>query len=1159
MARIGSESGSTGPSNAQETLSFKAEGQERIELPSSDFIADAKMTREGDDLILQTPNGETAVIEGYFSADPAPLLQSADGATLTPNLVDAFSRSSMEFAANNSASDESPVGAVEEVKGNATVTRADGTVETVTIGTPIYQGDIVETDASGAVNIVFIDETSMAVSENARLAIDEYTFDPATESGTTNFSVLRGLFVFTSGLIGRDDPDDVSIDTPVGSIGIRGTVIAGEINPSGESTITVLEGAIVVTNGNMESVLSEQFQTVRLSGFDEPMHDMGVVPANDIGTRFNSIGDVNPSLFTTINDAAKEQGPTQQNQPSTNDQPVNEPQSQQEQTQETAPVADTAPPVAMPPSPMDTGIATLDGSSTGLPSQNTVTGQPSAAPPAPDNTSSSTSGTETPPPSTQSNTITATPPSPSVADNLPPPPPVNGGTATTPPAISFTGGVFTDITESNTVIGRLSSGLTGLTISSPHFTIVTDATGANVVLNSAGETALNNSLDVTQLGSFTITGQTADGQTITRTFGTTVVDAHDSNSRIDLNGSASAQKFAMISDTLNNNIGFTITSLGDVNNDGFDDFAFSNDTTGGGNNHIYRIYGGDGVLPSGNVVGYPGMNTLTNPTSPSGIDQTVIAGAGDFNGDGVEDYVIGQYQNGSFGNIAIVGGSTGASPGNITFTGSGSAGASLGYSVDGIGDFNNDGYADVVAGAPTSGTTGAAYLISGRSDWNTDINIASPGVNGAQTIIGDPSSSFGSSVTGIGDFNGDGFSDFAIGAPSENGNTGAVRLYYGNDANSATASGYMFYGDPGDALGEEMTGLGDINGDGRSDLMVAGAGNIGKIYFGMDGFAGVSDIELNISPSYTLTGGGSVGDFNGDGFDDFALSLGNSTSTHAYVVFGKDSWTGTIDLAFLKDPDNAMEIQYAGANNASGLEINSIGDINGDGYDDFAMGVPDANGGAAGNGGVAIVYGRNTGGVTDGAVTATADHQALVGTSTGNTLANGTAVNDYVDVSMRGGAGNDIFTLYNGGFREIDGGSQLSAGFDRILIKNNLDFTDIDFEKISGIEALQYGNANLTMTLTMENLFNLLKSSDTGSLRIDTSNTGSILNLDATSVTGTGAATTPGNTNIVNALNEMGNGAVHETTSDLAGYRQFSIGGYDLYITENVNMAVNVV
>src|SRR5690606_2307955 len=113
--------------------------------------------------------------------------------------------------------------------------------------------------------------------DNARLAIDEYVFDPATQSGENNFSVLRGVFVFTSGLIGREDPDDVKIETPVGSIGIRGTTIMGHINPDGDSQITVVEGAIVVTNGQGEQTLSQQFETVKLGGFNDPMGEASVL------------------------------------------------------------------------------------------------------------------------------------------------------------------------------------------------------------------------------------------------------------------------------------------------------------------------------------------------------------------------------------------------------------------------------------------------------------------------------------------------------------------------------------------------------------------------------------------------------------------------------------------------------------------------------------------------------------------------------------------------------------------------------------------------------------------------------------------------------------------------------------------------------------------
>ena len=134
MARIIQENGTKAAEQTHDTLTFQANGADRIDLPSPDLIADAKITREGDNLILETPNGETAVIEGYFSADPAPILYSPDGSALTPNLVQSFAHSPMQFAANETTSDQSPVGAVEEVKGHATVTRADGTVELVVRG-----------------------------------------------------------------------------------------------------------------------------------------------------------------------------------------------------------------------------------------------------------------------------------------------------------------------------------------------------------------------------------------------------------------------------------------------------------------------------------------------------------------------------------------------------------------------------------------------------------------------------------------------------------------------------------------------------------------------------------------------------------------------------------------------------------------------------------------------------------------------------------------------------------------------------------------------------------------------------------------------------------------------------------------------------------------
>lgn len=284
---------------------IQADGAERIEMPDSSYIRDADMSRDGMDLVLETPEG-TVVIDNYFAQAQPPALSAPNGLTLTPELVHSFTHSGSQYANAGSMNDASPVGAVQEISGEATVTRLDGTVETAGIGTPIYQGDVIETSEDGAVNIVFVDNTSFAVSEDARLAIDEYVFDPATQSGTSNFSVLKGVFVFTSGLIGRDDPDQVEIDTPSGSIGIRGTIIAGDVD-TGE--ITVIEGAIVLRDFSGNSVtLASQFETAKFIPGDHSIEHIGTLSADNVMGKFMSVSTVAADLFSSIGDSAAETG-----------------------------------------------------------------------------------------------------------------------------------------------------------------------------------------------------------------------------------------------------------------------------------------------------------------------------------------------------------------------------------------------------------------------------------------------------------------------------------------------------------------------------------------------------------------------------------------------------------------------------------------------------------------------------------------------------------------------------------------------------------------------------------------------------------------------------------------------------------------------------------
>ena len=302
--------------NTTQIITLSNDGQ-NVELPNESFVRDANITRDGVDLVLETSDG-TLIIEGYYAAEPTPNLVAPDGITLTPDLVQSFTSGGNEYAnAGMGTNDVSPIGAVQEISGEATVTRQNGSIETIGIGTPIYQGDIIDTDESGAVNIIFVDDTSFAVSEDARLSIDEYVFDPSTQSGTSNFSVLKGVFVFTSGLIGRDDPDDVMIDTPSGSIGIRGTIIAGDVD-SGE--ITVIEGAIVLHDLSGNTItLSNQYETARFNTVEENIEHIGNLSANEISSKFMSVSTVAADLFSSIQDNTIQgkTNPTEQQQSDT--------------------------------------------------------------------------------------------------------------------------------------------------------------------------------------------------------------------------------------------------------------------------------------------------------------------------------------------------------------------------------------------------------------------------------------------------------------------------------------------------------------------------------------------------------------------------------------------------------------------------------------------------------------------------------------------------------------------------------------------------------------------------------------------------------------------------------------------------------------------------
>jgi Ca2+-binding RTX toxin-like protein len=167
-----------------------------------------------------------------------------------------------------------PIGRIDTLAGSGAITRVDGSVVQAEKGTPVFQGDTVETAKGGKVGIVFADNTTFALGENGQMRMDEMVYNPQTKSGNLGLSMLKGAFVMVTGEIAPSSTDAMTIRTPVGTIGIRGTKVAGNLDISQGLVLSLLPdpvgrpAAVVVSNAGGTQFITEANTGLQVSSYN---------------------------------------------------------------------------------------------------------------------------------------------------------------------------------------------------------------------------------------------------------------------------------------------------------------------------------------------------------------------------------------------------------------------------------------------------------------------------------------------------------------------------------------------------------------------------------------------------------------------------------------------------------------------------------------------------------------------------------------------------------------------------------------------------------------------------------------------------------------------------------------------------------------------------